>query len=226
MAEEKKKKSIKETLAELKGMGTSSKSFQETAEKAKQETLAASKNKKLSEPAKAKLKVQKQKEESASADAALKRSRETVNALSTRATLKNYGGYGGPAETEGQVTNAAKPPAKPKPKPKPQAAAAPAPKSQPTASAATPKPKPKPTVKPSSLYISPEAKANMTKPAAESTAPVRSSSQGRGRNRPGNSRTRPKPTPMAKPNFRAYPNTSEGLRDYDAAMAKWRRSQR
>ena len=170
MAEEKKKKSIKETLAELKGMGTSSEGFKKQAETSKQETLAASKNKKLSEPAKEKLKVQKQKDEEATASEALRRSRETVRALSTRATLKNYGGYSGPAETEGQVTNPAKPSAKPKPKPKPQpqAAAKPVPvkstppakfKPQPNPTGSIPKlfDRRKMTSATSELFISPEA---------------------------------------------------------------------
>lgn len=201
MAEEKKKKSIKETLAELKGMGTSSEGFKKQAETSKQETLAASKNKKLSEPAKEKLKVQKQKDEEATASEALRRSRETVKALSTRATLKNYGGYSGPAETEGQVTNPAKPSAKPKPKPQPQAAAASAPKPQPTASAPTPT---KPPVKPSNTRMT-SATSNLFigKEAAESHSKFR----------PG---SRP-----AKPKSSDYPPNEEGTRRYAAALRAW-----
>ena len=56
MAEQKKKRqSIAESLKELKGMGTNSQSFKDTAEREKNKMLAISKNKKLSEPAKAKL---------------------------------------------------------------------------------------------------------------------------------------------------------------------------
>ena len=160
-------------------------------EKAKQETLAASKNKKLSEPAKQKLKVQKQSDEDQRASAAMKRSRETINALANRGTLKSYGGYSGPAETENKVTNPAKSPA-PKPKPKPQA----------TASA---KPKPKPAeIKPSksgmtsatsNLFIGKEAAASQSK------------------FRPG---SRP-----AKPKSSDYPPNEEGTRRYAAALRAW-----
>jgi len=204
MAEEKKKKSIKETLAELKGMGTSSEGFKKQAETSKQETLAASKNKKLSEPAKEKLKVQKQKDEEATASEALRRSRETVKALSTRATLKNYGGYSGPAETEGQVTNPAKLSAKPKPKPQPQAAAASAPKPQPTASAPTPKPKPKPTVKPSNTRMT-SATSNLFigKEAAESQSKFS----------PGSRPAKPKPTD--------YTPDEKGTKKYADDLRAW-----
>lgn len=203
MAEEKKKKSIKETLAELKGMGTSSEGFKKQAETSKQETLAASKNKKLSEPAKEKLKVQKQKDEEATASEALRRSRETVKALSTRATLKNYGGYSGPAETEGQVTNPAKPPAKPKPKPKPQPAAASAPRLQPTTST-KPKPRPAAGTQPSNTQMT-SATSNLFigKEAAESQSKFR----------PG---SRP-----AKPKSSDYPPNEEGTRRYAAALRAW-----
>ena len=57
MAEPKKKKrqSIAESLKELRGMGTNSQNYKDTAEREKNKMLAISKNKKLSEPAKAKL---------------------------------------------------------------------------------------------------------------------------------------------------------------------------
>lgn len=71
-------------------------------EKAKQESLASSKNKKLSDQAQNQLKINKAKEEDASADNAFKRSRQDVTALSNRATLKNYGGYPGAPETESE----------------------------------------------------------------------------------------------------------------------------
>jgi len=142
MAEQKKKRNP--LLDRFKKDMNTKEDLAKLQEKAKQETLAASKNKKLSEPAKQKLKVQKQSDEDQRASAAMKRSRETINALANRGTLKSYGGYSGPAETENKVTNPAKPPA-PKPKPKPQATA-PKPKPKPKPQAAAPaKPKPKPT---------------------------------------------------------------------------------
>ena len=127
MAEEKKKKSIKETLAELRSMGTSSEGFKKQAEQSKQESLAASKNKKLAESAKKQLQINKAKEEDDRASTAMKESRKTIEALSNRSTLRNYGGSSGPAETEGNVTNPAKSAGKPKPAAKP----APAAKAQP-----------------------------------------------------------------------------------------------
>jgi hypothetical protein len=160
MAEQKKKRNP--LLDRFKKDMNTKEDLAKLQEKAKQETLAASKNKKLSEPAKQKLKVQKQSDEDQRASAAMKRSRETINALANRGTLKSYGGYSGPAETENKVTNPAKPPAS-KPKPKPQATA---PKPQ---AAAPAKPKPKPAeVQPSksrmtsatsNLFIGKEAAA-------------------------------------------------------------------
>lgn len=90
-------------------------------EKAKQESLASSKNKKLSDQAQKQLKINKAKEENASADNAFKRSRQDVTALSNRATLKNYGGYSGAPETESEpkprpVSNVSDPKNKPHPK--------------------------------------------------------------------------------------------------------------
>ena len=125
MAEQKKKRNP--LLERFKKDMNTKEDLAKLQEKAKQETLAASKNKKLSEPAKQKLKVQKQTDEDQRASAAMKRSRETVNALANRGTLKNYGGYSGPAETESKVTNPAKSTGKPKPAAKP----APAAKAQP-----------------------------------------------------------------------------------------------
>ena len=90
-------------------------------EKAKQESLASSKNKKLSDQAQTQLKINKAKEEDASADNAFKRSRQDVTALSNRATLKNYGGYSGAPETESEpkkksVSDVSNPKNKPHPK--------------------------------------------------------------------------------------------------------------
>lgn len=90
-------------------------------EKAKQESLASSKNKKLSDQAQNQLKINKAKEEDASADNAFKRSRQDVTALSNRATLKNYGGYPGAPETESEpkkkdVSDVSNPKNKPHPK--------------------------------------------------------------------------------------------------------------
>ena len=189
MAEQKKKRNP--LLDRFKKDMNTKEDLAKLQEKAKQETLAASKNKKLSEPAKQKLKVQKQSDEDQRASAAMKRSRETINALANRGTLKSYGGYSGPAETENKVTNPAKSPA-PKPKPKPQA----------TASA---KPKPKPAeIKPSksgmtsatsNLFIGKEAAASQSK------------------FRPG---SRP-----AKPKSSDYPPNEEGTRRYAAALRAW-----
>jgi hypothetical protein len=148
MAEQKKKRNP--LLDRFKKDMNTKEDLAKLQEKAKQETLAASKNKKLSEPAKQKLKVQKKSDEDQRASAAMKRSRETINALANRGTLKSYGGYSGPAETENKVTNPAKPPAS-KPKPKPQATA-PKPKPKPQAAAPTPKPKPEAKPQMSSLF--------------------------------------------------------------------------
>ena len=200
MAEQKKKRNP--LLDRFKKDMNTKEDLAKLQEKAKQETLAASKNKKLSEPAKQKLKVQKQSDEDQRASAAMKRSRETINALANRGTLKSYGGYSGPAETENKVTNPAKSPA-PKPKPKPQATAPkPKPKPQATASA---KPKPKPAeIKPSksgmtsatsNLFIGKEAAASQSK------------------FRPG---SRP-----AKPKSSDYPPNEEGTRRYAAALRAW-----
>jgi len=200
MAEQKKKRNP--LLDRFKKDMNTKEDLAKLQEKAKQETLAASKNKKLSEPAKQKLKVQKQSDEDQRASAAMKRSRETINALANRGTLKSYGGYSGPAETENKVTNPAKPPAS-KPKPKPQATAPkPKPKPQVTASA---KPKPKPAeVKPSKsgrtsatsdLFIGDKAAASQSK------------------FRPG---SRP-----AKPKSSDYPPNEEGTRRYAAALRAW-----
>jgi len=191
MAEQKKKRNP--LLDRFKKDMNTKEDLAKLQEKAKQETLAASKNKKLSEPAKQKLKVQKQSDEDQRASAAMKRSRETINALANRGTLKSYGGYSGPAETENKVTNPAKSPApKPKPKPKLQAAA-PA------------KPKPKPAeVKPSKSGMT-SATSNLFigDKAAESQSKFR----------PG---SRP-----AKPKSSDYPPNEEGTRRYAAALRAW-----
>ena len=198
MAEEKKKRNP--LLERFKKDMNTKEDLAKLQEKAKQETLAASKNKKLSEPAKQKLKVQKQTDEDQRASAAMKRSRETVNALANRGTLKNYGGYSGPAETESKVTNPAKPPAS---KPKPQAAT-PKPKPKPQAPTSA-KPKPKPaevqTAKPqmtsamSNLFVGPKATEAQSK-------------------------FRPTPRP-AKPKSSDYPPNEEGTRRYAAALRAW-----
>ena len=197
MAEQKKKRNP--LLDRFKKDMNTKEDLAKLQEKAKQETLAASKNKKLSEPAKQKLKVQKQSDEDQRASAAMKRSRETINALANRGTLKSYGGYSGPAETENKVTNPAKSPAS-KPKPKPQATAKPKPQA-----AAPAKPKPKPAeVKPSKsgrtsatsdLFIGDKAAASQSK------------------FRPG---SRP-----AKPKSSDYPPNEEGTRRYAAALRAW-----
>jgi hypothetical protein len=171
MAEQKKKRNP--LLERFKKDMNTKEDLAKLQEKAKQETLAASKNKKLSEPAKQKLKVQKQTDEDQRASAAMKRSRETVNALANRGTLKNYGGYSGPAETESKVTNPAKSTGKPKPaaKPAPAAKAQPGPV-KPTASTKPAKPKvrmpslfdrPRMTSATSELFIGDKAAQEMKK---------------------------------------------------------------
>ena len=201
MAEQKKKRNP--LLERFKKDMNTKEDLAKLQEKAKQETLAASKNKKLSEPAKQKLKVQKQTDEDQRASAAMKRSRETVNALANRGTLKNYGGYSGPAETESKVTNPAKPPAsKPKPKPKPQAAAS-KPKPQATAPASKPKPKPAETKSTNTRMTSATSNLFMGKDAAASQSKFRTGSR------------------PAKPKSSDYPPNEEGTRRYAAALRAW-----
>ena len=154
MAEQKKKRqSIAESLKELKAMGTSSQSFKDTAEREKNKMLSISKNKKLSEPAKAKLNETKGVGPVSNGAAYGKNIRGSgigpvSDGKSYARQIETKGA--GPVKSGEEYASSIKP--KPKPKSKPQATAPkPKPKSQVTASA---KPKPKPT-KPSGTQGSP-----------------------------------------------------------------------
>lgn len=198
MAEQKKKKNP--LLERFKRDMNTKEDLAKLQNKAKLESLASSGNKKLSEPAKKQLQINKAKDEDERASAAMSRSRQTVEALSNRATLKNYGGYSGPAETETKVDN----PAKPKPKPKPQvAASAPKPKPKPQPTASKPKPKPaevQPTNKrvtsaKSTLFIGPEASKAQSKFTPKSKPP--------------------------KPKSSDFPPTAKGTEQFAAALRAW-----
>lgn len=204
MAEEKKKKNP--LLERFKQDMNTKEDLAKLQERAKQESLASSKNKKLSEPAKRQLQINKNKEEDDRASSAMKESRKTIEALSNRATLRNYGGSSGPAETEGEVTNPAKPKpkteaAKPKPKPKPQQAAPvkpTAPAKPETSKTAEVKPNNKRfTSAQSTLFIGPDAKKAQAAYTPQSKPP--------------------------RPKSSDFPPTARGTEQFAAALRSWKK---
>lgn len=155
MADQKKKKkqSLAEQVKELKSMGTSSQSFKDTAEEARLQSLASSKNKKLSEPAKREMTA---KTEAKQTEARRQYTTEGAytpktkvdgsKAAETKTTNQTARAF---AKETGQLAGT-KPAAKPKPKaestkPKPKASSSGSSSAPAPASASKPKPKPKPS---------------------------------------------------------------------------------
>lgn len=212
MAEQKKKRqSIAESLKELRGMGTNSQSFKDTAEREKNKMLAISKNKKLSEPAKAKLNETKGvgpvrdgneygKNIRGSGIGPVSDGQSYARKIETKGV--------GPVKSGEEYASSMKP----KPKPKPEAA--------------KPKPKPKPQ---QAAPVKPTAPA---KPETSKTAEVKpnnkrfTSAQSTLFIGPDAKKAQAAYTPPSKPprpKSSDFPPTARGTEQFAAALRSWKK---